>query len=492
MQYFFDMDKSRLAHLVSSIFTLCIVGGYIIYCVEADGDIFLPTISTTWDFRPGNFLSRWCIGTGCVAFYILLIMTWKGYKLNYLLYLTSVAAVFCLSVVGAVCSSNKSIECYGNRDIHLTAAISCFVFFDVYMAIILITGIGAERKKLVSVLTMRISFVASFLSKVRMISRFSTHHSFPVFAVFEYLNVAAIIAFCITFACSIPENLKFSLVRLSAKSEIKNSGFVWEMSGTNTLQIALRYATGTLLSCLVTALLFQTVDPDQFPMISDTFVYPPGNYISRWAGIIGCTYLQLANICLDHCYREHMGKRFGRLCSTIAFVSSFGLSIVVVVSENEDQYLHFPAAITFFGGYLILIGLVPLGLILKQASQTEEKLNEPLIQDENVNKSNLITETSADNPKLGIKLFLACFFLSLLTKLRYSSVMMSYCHFPTIQNDVRSVIAVIEWIDAMAILSFLFSMFLVFPRSLNRSKYIIRNAEIMPSVKTNSASILRL
>eukprot|EP00511_Aplanochytrium_stocchinoi_P010545 CAMPEP_0204867376 /NCGR_PEP_ID=MMETSP1348-20121228/22388_1 /ASSEMBLY_ACC=CAM_ASM_000700 /TAXON_ID=215587 /ORGANISM="Aplanochytrium stocchinoi, Strain GSBS06" /LENGTH=438 /DNA_ID=CAMNT_0052019781 /DNA_START=146 /DNA_END=1459 /DNA_ORIENTATION=- len=438
MKYYFDVDKDKLAQIISQVFVQCIFGSYVIYCLEGNGVIFLPTLSTTWDFKPGNFLSRWCIGTGCVGLYLVQILAWKGHKLAHWLYLMAFMSVFFLSVVGAVCSNDTSVECYGNKDIHYAAAFSFFALFDVYMAINLFKMKKPEEKALVHALYMKLSLLVSVLSKIRMVESFGSHGDFPFFAVFEYLNVAAIITFNVAFISAIPENLNFSLVRLAENENLDDSNFLWTMSGGNTLQIALRYATGTLLSCLVTALSFQTVDPDQFPMISDTFVYPPGNYISRWAGIIGCTYLQLANFCIVHCFKQHMRPFFYRLCGAISVIAAFALSVVVVVSENEDKNLHFPAAITFFGGYLLLIGLVPLGLYLNLKNNIREELQETLLSLKD-------KEKTSDNPKMGIKLFALWFFVACMTKVRYSESLVTYLHFPSISNDVRSVIAIIEW-----------------------------------------------
>lgn len=40
-----------------------------------------------FDFRPGNFVSRWAIGVGCVGLYNVEIMTYFGHKFSHWLLL---------------------------------------------------------------------------------------------------------------------------------------------------------------------------------------------------------------------------------------------------------------------------------------------------------------------------------------------------------------------------------------------------------------------
>jgi len=422
----FEISDSTFAHYVALMFVVTFVTCYVTYCIQGDGKIFLPTLSETWDFEPGNFISRWVVGTGCVGLHMIVWIihcagTADGKYLRFKQVLRMMAqlAVFFLSVVGAVCSSEVSPECQGNSAVHYFAAISFFVLYDVYMGCLLFLN----NKMTIPMVVVLVLYVCARSSAV-----FDTVSGFPYLAVFEWVDVATIITFTATFVATLPLDLRLCLV--DTKSDIlllDKSKTVWNMDSILVNEIALRYAFGTLASCLVTSLVVQTIPDDQIPFISDTFVFPPGNYISRWGGILGCTYLQLSLYPLYLAYREMMeSKDYALVLYYLSAIGAFGLSAVMVVSETEDKGLHFAGAIAFFILFDIFIILLLISL--------NQKVNASLAV--------LVAVT-------------------VITKSR-------------LWTDNRNLAAFLEWMDAIIILGFLIRIRYIFPERLQQLRYVIK------------------
>ncbi len=433
--------SSIFASRVAKLFLFCFATTYAAFCIEGDGPLFLPTLSTTWDFKPGNFISRLCIGVGCVGLYTIQYVIYNAdkaanetaksdYDPDRLLLLMALVAVFLLSVVGAVCSENVP-ECRGNSTIHLTAAVTFFVLYDAYMIILLI---NKQQKKLEKWSHLCMFAFVSVLCKLRWFPLPTTEYTqveflrdFPTLAIVEWVDVGCIIAFTYYYTTSVGEKFFVAFVKSSSSDNsntLLDKGYEikWKLDGDHMLQIALRYAFGTLLGCAVTSLIFDNVAHNRVPMISDTFVFPPGNYISRWAGIIGTTYLGLSEVCFFVCFKERLGDRWAWVLFAISFLGSTALSGVMVVSETEDRFLHLFFAKIFFGCYNVFMVLTAVAF-----------------------KKSTISSGNVNGGRSTQLLLLAL--LSLLCKVRFLAVDMD--------NFTRSIAAVLEWTDACIILKFL-------------------------------------
>jgi hypothetical protein len=211
----------------------------------------------------------------------------------------ALVAVLCLSVVGAVCSAEASPECRGNSEIHYTAAITFFVLYDAYMAV-LVSARGSKGK-----LHHYVMLCVSLFTKVRFLPHALPSWGwlvtglgaggFPAIAVFEWCNVGSIISFTASYTAAVGEGYQVALLERDGdddqrgdKEDVPNGHHrltmgdqkwltIWKLDGHAALRVALRYAFGTLVMCLVTSIVFDTIDHDRFPFISDTFVFPPGN-----------------------------------------------------------------------------------------------------------------------------------------------------------------------------------------------------------------------
>jgi hypothetical protein len=86
------------------------------------------------------------------------------------------------------------------------------------------------------------------------------------------------------------------------------------------------------------------------PMISDCFVTPPANYISR----IGVPIIAFIIMIHNKILHEYIKTN----CFIIPMISSFSLSVVAAVNEKENIYIHNYAAYCFFVTYLMNMCIV--------------------------------------------------------------------------------------------------------------------------------------
>ena len=105
----------------------------------------------------------------------------------------------------------------------------------------------------------------------------------------------------------------------------------------------------TLVVCLAFMFAQHRVPAGSWPFISDTFVYPPGDWISRWAVVDAAALATIVHVSI-------MFVEEGKLCCakalyTIAIIAIAGVSIVGCVNEQENIVVHSIAAGVFFAGY---------------------------------------------------------------------------------------------------------------------------------------------
>lgn len=498
----YSYSAERFARIIATLFLTCFGTAYLIYCLQSDGPIFLPTLSTTWDYAPGNFISRQAIGVGCVGLYQIQYIISFGDKdradaagvtahktaandWNKVLLFAALFAVLCLSIVGAVCSSEASPECRGNSKIHYAAAITFFVVYDIYM-VVLLAASKSPRTGARHVFHW-VCVCVSILSKMRFLVGFESHlpvflaaamnsSSFPGLALFEWCDVGVIISFTASYTAEVGGQYGVALVRTgtgTVNSDVTNDKLceplvkaspsckpVWSTDGNKTLEIALRYAFGTLSGCLIVSIVFDYIAHDRVPFISDTFVFPPGNYISRWAGILGTTYLTMFHVLLHHVHKKSMGPLLANVLFGLSFIAGLALSMVMVVSETEDRHLHRQSAVITFVFYDLHIVLFVL-FHLAHPSGRE---------------------------RLGRAWYTTCliiFAIVFKNMLRVGVLPLSSDTEMTLQDAKlfwASVGAVLEWTDASTILLFLVRMPLWYGEEMSKLKYVIFKNEVENSI----------
>ena len=93
---------------------------------------------------------------------------------------------------------------------------------------------------------------------------------------------------------------------------------------------------GTILLCYILAVSLGHV-PAWLPMISDCQVFAPEKYFSHWGVLFGAALLGAQNTLI---YGANKPYSKSKASLALGLVASFCLSVVAVVSEEEDNAVH--------------------------------------------------------------------------------------------------------------------------------------------------------
>ena len=264
----------------------------------------------------GNFVSRFVVGNVSLSFGLLQFVIWLPESMVHskALMVAGMFATFCLSVVGAVCDSAGDKECRGNDSIHSTAAVTFFVLYNMNMIILTV------RRRSPTLLC---TLLLSLLCKLRFVT-----HAAPSM-VPQDQTILAIIEWCVRHAlvmCLLKYRMPDKVVWLPHRSDvfliiIWTVCFAWTQRGaaytvalhtkscgeesllffassTAIMAVGAVLYVGTLLISLYFIYHQHRVPAGSLPFISDMWVYPPGNWISRWAVVQGCTLIAFVHLCL--------------------------------------------------------------------------------------------------------------------------------------------------------------------------------------------------
>jgi hypothetical protein len=433
------------------------------------------------DYAPANFISRISIGVGCVGMYTVQYLIYfsgpqagagllkEAAPRDRAVLLSGLTAVLCLSVVGAVCSGEALPECRGSTLVHYTAAILFFVLYDVLIAVLLAREQRSGRLAPSARRWLCALGVGSALSKARVLwpllsarradGTLASPRDFPGLAVFEWSDVGTIISFTQSYVAATCGDLSVALVRLRAAGD-SGPRVLWRMDGHKVLAIALRYAFGTLVACLVISIALGTLDKPGLPMISDTFVWPPGNWVSRWAGVIGITYLSVFHSMFWLCYRDRVGRLHSYALLALSTVGGLACSLVMVVSETEDRALHMVSAVSFFALYDAFILYYN---VVHTAHALWPSAEEPLLAKQNQSAPAPEPSPARAASRGRLALLWALWLLSAAAKARF---MLS----PAL---ARSLASVLEWADALSILAFLVTAPAIYHAELGELQFVI-------------------
>eukprot|EP00466_Bigelowiella_natans_P003895 jgi/Bigna1/71081/fgenesh1_pg.14_\ len=357
---------------------------YALFVEEGKKPIFLPTISNTWEAPPGNYISRFFAGYACDMLYMAAIF----------IYWARVTVLAQSPEPGFIVSEGVllviSLDCRGGPEIHVFCAVTFFVLFDMFGIITSAQtphsrGIFARR---VDVLLVGISII----SKVRFIPGIEKVLDETPLAVFEWSNVGAICGWVVHYVFTFAPSVNLSFVKVVSRSIARY-----------LRSISLGACVMTLLSTLIATAVFGELPSGHLPFISDLWVYVPGDWISRWGTIQGCTCAIVSQIFLylartddgsetgveeamsqgsiamvsrgqdEEDVKELMASRrveaavagataYERekyeypllILSVVAFL---GLSVVGCVDEKANITVHSIAAGVFFGGFDIYMFL---------------------------------------------------------------------------------------------------------------------------------------
>jgi len=341
-------------------------------CVSQDNcPKFLPTISNTWVYPPENYISRWFVGNLCVLFAIFQLVIYydnvstaaqapprAGRFCDMISYEAlckmAVFGIFCLSWVGAICDNDSAPSCRGNNTIHSTFAVTFFSLYDIYM----IANHAKQPSKSGYVSWALLALNLLLYPRILLNYLQLGSGSETPLAVFEWTNVACIVAWTVhyPFQRSLTFDLSWGAVTGPA-DDVEASPSIFSYLGCRSMtKLVDGLFAFTIFGCLIAAIVKGTVPMDHVPYISDLFVYPPGNWFSRW-GIVQATHWLFW--IQGFLYYATVSQRSGPAKATltdrslwiISEIAVFGLSIVGVCNEDENLTIHLAGAYTFFGLY---------------------------------------------------------------------------------------------------------------------------------------------
>jgi len=322
--------------------------------------------------------------------------------------------------VGAICDDDKGKQCRGDGNVHAALAVAFFVSYNLNMAILCSRRPGAPH--------LRAMVALSLATKVRWvrpaaqaIATMVAAEPGTLRAIFEWADIGIIMAWTAGVVCRYHHAARFELVAPRGgasgasgaagaagaagavgeagavspvallKAEGKAVGEACEETTDATPRSApaevfvpvarivhgvLLLYLGTLFYCLYLYMAEgRAPRHSALPYISDTFVYPPGDWISRWALPLGSSCCLFVHGCLY--YMDGGGinllvqstdtmdggtKATGRVpvrtraapsiyWYSLANVAMYGLSMVGCVNETEDWHLHSRGAMIYFVGY---------------------------------------------------------------------------------------------------------------------------------------------
>ena len=112
------------------------------------------------------------------------------------------------------------------------------------------------------------------------------------------------------------------------------------------------------------------VQPGSWPMISDMWVYPPGDWISRWGVVQGVTLALWSHITLYQMDGDTTKSAKSNL--SLAVIAILGLAVVGCVNETENYPLHITGALIFFVGYDVYMMIRSITMLTQPASAYSE------------------------------------------------------------------------------------------------------------------------
>ena len=112
------------------------------------------------------------------------------------------------------------------------------------------------------------------------------------------------------------------------------------------------------------------VQPGSWPMISDMWVYPPSDWISRWGVVQGVTLAIWSHITLYQ--MDGDTSKSAKSTTSLALIAILGLAVVGCVNETENYPLHITGAFIFFVGYDVYMMIRSITMLTQPASAYSE------------------------------------------------------------------------------------------------------------------------
>jgi hypothetical protein len=392
------ISLTKLSIVATIITYITIFASWISYGIGYGTFFPVPTVSTTFNFPPFNFLSRVVIGFGATCFglfHLAIYYSTHQRQWSSLLLFLGLAGSFCLAMLGAICSSRRSPECMGELQWHLTSAFAFFIFQDAFQIGI---SIRDRHEKSVKTKTTTILLI-TLISLIKYIyychHYFTNHHHDnnnnilhhrhdpPGAALMEWINITIILSFMMHYIHNNCPHVTVGFFDLipSSSSNTATVAVIPTKTTNNQLFIPLWSFSGTFISGLVMfsgfILILVTysiciergdfpVFPHHVPEISNLFIYNPGNYLSRLFGVQSSIYFGIFLIMAMRVVLKHNNIANTKLLRwyTLSFLSIgkilviacvLSLAFSLCVNNVESNYYHTIAVKWLFSSWTILL-----------------------------------------------------------------------------------------------------------------------------------------
>lgn len=340
----------------------------------------LPTISDTWVYPAGSYISRWvtaivCMVMGSAQWVIYAINTGiLGFepriKSRTLAIVTSVVGfVSCvlLSWVAAICDNDSAPTCRGNGTIHDITAVLFFIGYNFMMAM-------SSFSKSEALSLHHVMVLVSTLAKCRFVAPSVLNAITNVgdqtpLAIIEWTDVAVILIWTVSFLISNSPKVRVGLCDVSSErtSSIKASLLVDNPKASissSAAPLTVAFFSMETLSAISIVWFFVALFVSlgffvlqgrldgHVPYISDTWVYPPGDWISRnlvMGGAVCTAIVHVLFYFVDGNAASVSGQSASR--TALALLACLGVSIVGCVDESENGTIHVIGATMFFASY---------------------------------------------------------------------------------------------------------------------------------------------
>ena len=368
----FRVSAPLWAKFITHMMFACIGTTYW-YCVaQTHCPVFLPMISDTWVYPPANYLSRICVslaGFGQSAVFVTLYFYHKNKFPKHPICMkatlfVSLFASFNLGVIGSVCEKATVPSCQGNNKVHLFAAMTFFSWSTAYAVIVSLIDERAFHTRKVQIACV----LASVAAKLRFVLPASLLVQnpdevafFPYVQIFEWADVFCLLTFFAVFCAEHVPHYYFGLIRVHPGIQPRGQSDLTVLiswSGRTLATLTIIMNIFTIASTFVLSTSDGTIHPWQsWPAMSDMWVSPPSNMISRYMVCLGSVVAfitQVAHYFVTSPYRAQM---LNLSLHSMTWVGLVGLMFVGACNEDEDPTVHDAGASAFFTlhcGYFVL------------------------------------------------------------------------------------------------------------------------------------------
>jgi len=399
MRVLVSVSVHRLTAVLTGTMLGCILTTYSLCIHESHCPRFLPMISDTWVYPPGTYLSRLTLTV--VAFGLAVVYT--AYYFRQVLYgspafveavVLRIALVGCVSmcIVGAVCENPvvKSCDVGIFFGVHVAAAMLTFGIATLY-SMRAIRMLPMTRSNL----PLHLLVAGSIMCKLRWIlhawyERAPGHlealssHLDLIVPILEWCDCLFLLAFFTIYSTITMCGFRVAYVRQQLVTQDPDASDNI-ISATGRDELLMRSPTTELAwlaekplvavvqrmvhMTVATTFCFSWIDGTVHPMfrwpaLSDMWVSPPSNIISRFMVCLGalvCGLSQVSHAYLSDSVRQRCllgyGYRLNSLLHSLSYTGLAGLAIVGACNLDENLALHTVGSSLFFGMHILYFGL---------------------------------------------------------------------------------------------------------------------------------------